>query len=118
MLRTIRDAVQRGNFAPALSQIDRALAANSDPAYKAKLLVQSGDCLFKQGKFAEAAETYGKISRMVQDNPVDWLTPTLAQIRSFLKAAQIEQAADLAIEMVKTAVGCQQDYQTFLSHAA
>ena len=117
VLRTIRNLVQRGNFSQALAQIDGKLVANPEPADQSKLLVLAGDCLFKQGKFAEAAVAYGKISEMVQNQPTDWLAPALAQIRSFLKAAQVNQAATLANAAVQTAIAYQQQYQTLLSQA-
>lgn len=118
VLREIRARAQSGSFAEALTQIDSELGGNPGSTYQSKLLTLAGDCLFKQGKFAEAAEAYDKICGMVQSSPVDWLSPALAQVRSLLKAVQINEAVSLANVVVQTSVANQQQYQNQLAQVA
>lgn len=117
-LREIRAQVQSGNFARALARVDGEVSGNNDSIYQSKLLTLAADCLFKQGKFAEAADAYGKICGIVQNSPVDWLSPALAQVRSLLKAVQITDALGLANTVLQTVIANQQQCENQLTQLA
>ncbi|MGI8964632.1 MAG: tetratricopeptide repeat protein, partial [Limisphaerales bacterium] len=101
----------------ALTQIDQEVAGNPDPDYKAKLLSLAGDCLFKQGKFGEAATVYAQVFRQVQDRAQAWLRPLVGQVRSLLKNVQVEEAQARAVTAMETALAHQQEYKTLLAQA-
>ena len=113
----IRDQLQRGQYAQALAQIDQQVATNPDIDYKARLLSMAGDCLFKQGKFSDAAATYLSIADLVQARPAVWLRPVLGRVRSLLKDVRVADAESVATVAVATALVHEQDYQTQLAQA-
>lgn len=92
VLRGLHDLVQRRQYAQALSQIDQAVAQTADMDYKSRLLALACDCLFKQGKFAEAADAYAAVGRLVSGRPLNWLRPAVGEIRSLLKNVQVGDA--------------------------
>ncbi|MDR3459000.1 MAG: tetratricopeptide repeat protein [Verrucomicrobiae bacterium] len=98
-----------------MSEIDKEVGASSDQVYRSKLLALAGRCLFRQGKFSEASAAFGKICDLVQSQPVEWLSPALAQVYSLLKAAQTDQAANLAVTVMQRAVSNQQQYQNYIA---
>ena len=119
VLRAIGDAVQRRDFPGALSQIDQQIAANpADTVFQSKLLALTADCLYKQGKFADAATAYTSVSEVVQGQPPTMLLRSaLGTIRSQLKDVQIQQASDLADGTISTANTFSQQYAATLSRA-
>ncbi len=117
VLRSVADLIHRGTFAEALTQINGEAANNPEPGYKAKLLSLAGDCLFKQGKFGEAATLYGQVAQQVSDHPQAWLRPLIGEVRSLLKSVQVEEAQARAVAAMQTALTHQQQYQALLAQA-
>ncbi len=117
ILLTIRDTLQKGDYAGALAAIDLALVGVNDLGQKSKLLALAGDCLFRQGRFSEAADTYAQISQSVQNEPLLWLRPALGQIYSLLKDVRVEAASTQGLAVIATAQTFYQQYQTTLAVA-
>ena len=55
LLHSIRNTLQSGDYAGALASINQAVPNASDVGAQSELLALAGDCLFRQGKYAEAA---------------------------------------------------------------
>ncbi len=117
VLREIADLIHRGTFAQALTQIDQEVANNPGPDDKSKLLSLAGDCLFKQGKFGDAATLYLQVFQQVHNRPEAWLRPLIGQVRSLLKNVQVEEAQARAVTAMQTVLAHQQQYQTLLAQA-
>ena len=116
-LQAIRETLQSGNYSGALTTINDALATASGAGSKSLLLSLAGDCLFRQGKFAEAAELYGETLATVQTEPTYWLRPALGEIQSLLKGAQVEAAQAKAAAALEIANGFHSQYQALLTQA-
>jgi hypothetical protein len=114
-LRTVRDLVQRGQFASALAQIDQEVGATGDDGFKARLLCFAADALFKQGKFSEAANTFAQVAQLAQAHPSVWLRPALGEIRSLLKDTQVGAALLRAQAAIQAAHVQQTQYQEQLA---
>jgi tetratricopeptide (TPR) repeat protein len=117
VLRGLHDLVQRGRYAEALAQIDQLVGGSPPLPFKAALLALAADCLFKQGKFDEAATAYASVSQLVQDQPTLWLRPALGEVRSRLNDGQTAEAANLGSEAVQRAAAFEQQYQNLLAQA-
>jgi tetratricopeptide (TPR) repeat protein len=117
LLNSIRNTFQGGDYAGALAAINQAVAGISDVGVQSELLSLAGDCLFRQGKYAEATDAYGRIGNLVQDQPMFWLRPAIGQIHSLLKDVQVEAAQTKALAVMQTAQKFYQQYQTQLVQA-
>jgi tetratricopeptide (TPR) repeat protein len=117
LLHSIRNTLQSGDYAGALAAINQAVAGASDVGVQSELLSLAGDCLFRQGKYAEAAEAFGRIYDPVQNQPAFWLRPAIGQIYSLLKDVQVDAAQAKALAAMQTAQTFYQQYQTQLVQA-
>jgi tetratricopeptide (TPR) repeat protein len=117
LTQSIRNTLQRGDYAAALTAIDQALVTVTDAGEQSLLLSLAGDCLFRQGKYAEAAETYGEVLEQVQEMPLFWLRPAIGQIHSLLKDVQVEAAQAQALAAMQRATDFYQQYQTQVAQA-
>jgi tetratricopeptide (TPR) repeat protein len=117
VLGTIRDALQGRNYESALTQINQLLDESTDLVFQSSLISLAADCLFKQGKFADAASTYARASQLTQDQPTVWLRAIIGQVRSLLKDVQVEAAQTQALAAMQTAQAFSQQYQNQLVQA-
>ncbi len=95
-LGRISNLINQANFSQALELINAGLAADKTPRLQAKLLGQVARTLHKRGKFAEAAETLGKASKIAQSEARDWFPPARSRIRSLLKNVSLVEAEEEA----------------------
>jgi thioredoxin-like negative regulator of GroEL len=116
VLRTLRDLIQRGNYAVALTQIN-SLVDTYTGEMKLKLLALAGDSLFKRGNFSAAAQAYATIYQSAISESLDWLRPGIGQIRSLLKVGQTTQAIAQSVVLTSQTVAAQQQYQQRLTQA-
>jgi len=117
VLLTIRDTLQSGDYRSALAQINQLLGETTDAAFQSRLVSLAGDCLFKQGKFAEAADTYGRAGQLTQDQPLSWFRAVIGQVRSLLKSVQVDVAQTQALAAIQIAQTIDQQYQMQLVQA-
>jgi|GEM_PF-743617 len=117
LLHSIRDMLQRGDYPGALAAINQAVAGVTDAGAQSELLSLAGDCLFRQGKYAEAAAAFGQICDLTQNQPTFWLRPTIGQIHSLLKDVQLDAAQTRALAAMQAATNFYQQYQSQLAQA-
>ena len=117
LLHSIRDTLQRGDYPGALAAINQAVANTMDIGAQSELLSLAGDCLFRQGKFAEAADAFGRICDLVQNQSMFWLRPAIGQIHSLLKNGQTDTAQTKALAALLIAQTFYQQYQAQLAQA-
>jgi tetratricopeptide (TPR) repeat protein len=117
VLSAIRNAFQGGDYQGALSRINQQLGETTDPIFQSKLVSLTGDCLFKQGNFSDAASAYATASQLAQNQPAVWLRAVIGQVRSLLKDVQIDAAQAQALAAVQTAQTFYQQYQIQLVQA-
>lgn len=115
VLRTIRDVLQGGDYQNALTQINQLLGATTDAAFQSRLVSLAGDCLFKQGNFSDAADTYARAGQLAQGHPLSWFRPVVGQVRSLLKSVQVDAAQTAALAAVQTAQTIYQQYEIQLA---
>ena len=115
--QSIQDLLQVGNYPGALSAINDLVPQVTEIGARSELLSLAGDCLFLQGKYGEAAVTFGQIGTLVQAEPLLWLRPAIGQIQSLLKNVQVGDAQTRALAAMQTAITFRQQYQTQLAQA-
>lgn len=114
VLRGVRDLIQKGNYALALTQVDQQVARSTDVHDQARLLAFAGDCLSRQGKFSEAAAVFASVHQSSTSQPLMALRVAQGEISSLLKNVQVTEAQARALAAVQTALTHQQEYQTQL----
>ena len=104
-MRTIRDQIQAGDFADALSTLN-TLLANSSMGNNARgrLLCFVADTQFAQGDYADAITSYQQAGSYLQTSMRFWLRPGLGQVLSLLRNAQPDEALTYAQALVQNAV--------------
>lgn len=115
--QSIQEQLQGGDYPGALSAINDLLPLVTDIDSKTELLSLAADCLFLQGKYAEAADAFAHIGDLVQGQPLLWARPAIGQIHSLLKNVQVEAAQTRTLAAMQTAVAFYQQYQTQLAQA-
>ncbi len=96
-LRRIRDTVQQGDAATGLAAVEEMLVKEALPAEtQGQVLCLAADSEFKRGAFEEAAEIHASAAALCARDPILWLRPRIGQVRALLKAAQIEEAWEMA----------------------
>jgi hypothetical protein len=113
--QTIQDQLQGGDYSGALAAINDLLPLVTEIGARSELLSLAGDCLYLQGKYAEAATTFGQIGALVQAEPLLWLRPAIGQIHSLLKNVDVTAAQTKALAAMQMAVTFRQQYQTQLA---
>lgn len=85
----------KGNYAEAMTAIDEALQAGGDASYAQDAIAMRGDILSKQGKYAEALQSYKDLA----DRATSEDNRTLAQLGALRVAKQMgdwKQVQDIA----------------------
>ncbi len=118
LLRNLSVLVNRERFDEALAQVDQQVANNPETDFKSKLLSLAGDCLFRQGKFDEAATVYAQVFQQVQDRPQAWLRPAMGEIQSLLNNVQVAEATARANAALQVAAAHEQQYRDAVAAAS